>query len=163
MFAKLQEIELKSKWIYLFFHVMLWNPINFNIIKPYLHQNSPCYIIHSSEPNSTDFIKPSAKHTIVSFGLVYNPNQLLWSPVVIGVAYFCVATLHWFLLCKGSVASIPVKVSLSLFLVDFSQTHRNFSYRQIGYPWKIYWKFLAHPFHPRFSHAHKNSIPSRPT
>lgn len=119
--------------------------------------------IHSSEPNSTDFIKPSAKHTIVSFGLVYSPNQLLWSPVVIGVAYFCVATLHWFLLCKGSVASIPVKVPLSLFLVDFSQTHRNFSYRQIGYPWKIYWKFLAHPFHPRFSHAHKNSIPSSPT
>ena len=33
--------------------------------------------IHSSEPNSTDFIKPSAKHTIVSFGLVYSPNQLL--------------------------------------------------------------------------------------
>ena len=119
--------------------------------------------IHSSEPNSTDFIKPSAKHTIVSFGLVYSPNQLLWSPVVIGVTYFCVATLHWFLLCKGSVASIPVKVPLSLFLVDFSQTHRNFSYRQIGYPWKIYWKFLAHPFHPRFSHAHKNSIPSSPT
>ena len=119
--------------------------------------------IHSSEPNSTDFIKPSAKHTIVSFGLVYNPNQLLWSPVVIGVAYFCVATLHWFLLCKGSVASIPVKVPLSLFLVDFSQTHRNFSCRQIKLPWKIYGKFLAHLFHPRFPHAHKNLIPSSPT